>query len=778
MKTAEKVSELDFKTAFLNKLNEIKKDTYGGNGYPFSMRQLNYHAFSSNNSKRYIQFQIPKKKKGEFRTITAPNAGLKSIQRCINSLLLESYTPHASAYGFVKNKSIVENARTHVGQNFIYNIDLKDFFPSIKAGRVFACLLLPPLSFDKNTASLITDLCCHEGRLPQGAPTSPTLTNIVCNRMDWRLTKLAKRYGLRYTRYADDITFSGMNNVFHEEGQFIKELRYFIGKEGFLINDDKTRLNNNYQRQEVTGLTINEKPNVSQKYVKQIRTILNNWEKSGYDHAQSVFLKFYHPTKHIEGQHHVENILKGKLDYLKMVKGDKDETYKKLYNRFERLVGGTERDIDPNEIIRIWEHSGLGAAKKSYTKRAKEPQLSVDVFVDKILSSPSSTSGIKKKVASLLIESSIKKKTQTLSAEKESGIILKANKGLYHDPEFVSRFLHQFTEKDCQALKFTTHYWDKDSDGNFNYDSFKAFKEAYLNILLDKNKSLDSYKELYPSIISNQGSRSSTNITQLEILNYRCEHLWQLIRNFLVNDDATYPWGEHKLKIGYNKYLNDWMDKNPQQQPFAMPLSYYQEIGLPELIPQKLINGKKLYDFGDVVELFKHCIEFRDDDLYKTARIIFKSSDISINKELLSTLKGCVFYTDTSLVKNALRVIAGNIHQRTEHPNVEISCITNEEANRKRISLELLQIDSYSYRDVTDAKIDPNSNEGDLATIKNQLRNLCDFSIESLFKVNGVVKPLRINYLSSNFDNYQIIEDIDEKSCAGFKYILNFYNYK
>ena len=331
-------------------------------------------------------------------------------------------------------------------------------------------------------------------------------------------------------------------------------------------------------------------------------------------------------------------------------------------------------------------------------------------------------------------------------------------------------------------MKFTTHPWDNNNEGEYNYDSFATFKEQYLSILLDKNKldKLDRYKELYPFVIKIKkgDSRSSNNITPMDVLNYRCDHLWQLIRNFLVNNDATYPWGEFKLKIGYNKYLKDWMDKNPQQQPFAMPLSYFQEIGLPELKPQTLINGKQLYDFGDVVELFKHCIEFRDDDLYKTARIIFKSSDISVNKELLSTLKGCVFYTDTSLVKNALRVIAGNIHQRTEHPNVEISCITSEEANRKRISLEILQIDSFSYRDVTDAKIDPNSNEGDLATIRNQLRNLCDFSVESLFKVDGVVKPLRINYLSSSFDHYQKIEDIDEKSCAGFKYILHFYNYK
>lgn len=776
MDTEGKTTESVFKKNFLKKLNIIKEELYGEKSHPFSMRQLNFHAFSSNNPQRYIQFQIPKKKKGEYRSITAPNPGLKSIQRCINVLLQESFTPHAAAFGFVTNKSIIENAWMHVGQNYIYNIDLKDFFPSVKAGRVYACLLLPPFSFDKETASLITDLCCNEKRLPQGAPTSPVLTNIVCYRLDWRLTKLAKRYGLKYTRYADDITFSGMNNVFHKDGQFVKELNYFIEKEGFVINVDKTRLCTSYQRQEVTGLTINEKPNVNQKYIKQIRTMLHNWEKGGYDFAQTLFIGHYHPTKHVEGEHHIENILRGKLDYLKMVKGEKDSTYIKLSERYGRLVKGSEADVDLNKIIQIWEQKGLDVAKKSFEKMTNVSHLNTDDFVNKLLNVSSSSTEAKKRIVSLLVQPSsiTNASSQSVSADQEKQDLLKKNKGLYHDPEFVSRFLHQFTEKDCQALKFTTHYWDKDSEGKYNYDSFDAFKDAYLSILFDKNKSLDGYKELYPIVIKKGDSRSSNNITSLDVLNYRYEHLWQLVRNFLVNDDATYPWGEHKLRIGYNEYLKKWMDENPQQQPFSMPLS-----SLPkELIPQKLINGKQLYDFGDVVELFKHCIEFRDDDLYKAVRTIFKSSDINVDKDLLSTLKGCSFYTDTFIIKEALRKIAGNITQRSEHPNVEILCATSEEANRKRISLEILQIDSYSYRDVTDAKIDPNGNEGDLATIKNQLRNLCDFSVESLFKVNGVVKPLRINYLSSSFDHYQVIEDIDEKSCAGFKYILHFYNYK
>lgn len=327
------------KEKLLIKINEIKRRLYGEKCHDITMRQLNYHAYSKNNAQRYVQFQIPKKKAGEFRTITAPNAGLKCIQRCLNVMLLEGFRPNPAANGFVQGKSIVDNAKVHLGQTYVYNIDLKDFFPSITEGRVFACLQLKPLGYDKETASIIADLCCHDGVLPQGAPTSPTMTNIVCTRLDWRLSKLASRYDLHYSRYADDITFSGMSNVFHKDGDFVKELYAFIEKEGFSINENKTRLNSKFQRQEVTGLTINEKLNVTQKYVKQIRTLLHYWESKGYDYAQNKFLEHYRPTKNSGCNHHIENIICGKLNYLKMVKGKADSTYIRLANRFEMLQG-------------------------------------------------------------------------------------------------------------------------------------------------------------------------------------------------------------------------------------------------------------------------------------------------------------------------------------------------------------------------------------------------------------------------------------------------------
>jgi retron-type reverse transcriptase len=290
---------------------------------------LNYYAYSSHNKKRYITFQVPKKKKGEFRTIDAPCAGLKMIQRALNLIFQTIYTPHEAAMGFVPHRSVVTNARVHVGQKYVYNIDLKDFFPSITSGRLFKRLQVAPFSMDKKMASIVTDLCCYtnaDGKnvLPQGAPTSPTITNFISEHLDRKLSKLARAYGMKYTRYADDITFSCSSNMFAEDDKFCKSLRNIIeNEEHFKINTDKTRLCHSGERQEVTGLTVNEQTNVTRKYVKQIRLFLHIWEAKGLPEAQRFFEKHYTPktTRPNVGIPHIENVIAGKLLYLKMVIG-------------------------------------------------------------------------------------------------------------------------------------------------------------------------------------------------------------------------------------------------------------------------------------------------------------------------------------------------------------------------------------------------------------------------------------------------------------------------
>ena len=351
---------LNTKKDLLHLINVALAGLYGEKSSMVTMSQLNKYAYSSIESKRYTTFKIPKKKKGEFRIIDAPVPTLKYIQRGLNFAFQCVYIPHNSAMGFVRHRSVVDNARVHTGQRIVFNIDLKDFFPSITSGRLLHRLMSKPFSLNKEVASIITDLCCYtnsEGLhvLPQGAPTSPTITNIICERMDRKLSRLSKAYGLKYTRYADDITFSGMGNPFADGSRFCKSMRNIIeNEEHFIINTDKTRLCHKGSRQEVTGLTVNEHENVSRKYIKQLRTLLHNWEMNGYDKAQEVFAKHYTETNtrkvRSKGNHHIENIVAGKLLYLKMVKGDTNLTYKSLATRFQVLMKSMATTIPATPI--------------------------------------------------------------------------------------------------------------------------------------------------------------------------------------------------------------------------------------------------------------------------------------------------------------------------------------------------------------------------------------------------------------------------------------------
>lgn len=312
------------------------------------------------------------------------------------------------------------------------------------------------------------------------------------------------------------------------------------------------------------------------------------------------------------------------------------------------------------------------------------------------------------------------------------------------DTETIYRFLHLFGQK--EALKYTTHTWERSSEtGKFIYEDFDTFKSQYTSILNDWERKIN--------LIGNTD-------------------LWMLIRNFLLNDDATFFWGEDRIRVGFNKFLSKWMKENPDNQPFSMPLSEF-----PAEIRPLVVNKRCLSSFNDVVEVFKHCIEFRDNDLYSAVKRIFKNKSFSLNKDKLSTLQGVTFYTHTQKVKAALEIISGNIFNRTDFPEVEISCETFEEAKRNAIRITILQVGSFSNKDLASSKVLAQDPDGDIATIKTYLRNLCDFSVESLFKQNGEIKPIRINYTKSDKTQSQAFEAIPSKDCRGFAYILTFYNY-
>lgn len=325
-------------------LNAIKRDEFGTSKYKITEKQLLHFSNPTRKVHRYKTFFI-NKKSGGTREINAPCYQLSILLHVVNVLFKALYNPSKSAMGFVEGRSVVDNASVHVGNNYVFNMDLKDFFPSIPQARVWKRIQLPPFNFTQETANVIAGLCCYfdlnqnKCVLPQGAPTSPLLTNAICDKLDRRLAGVAKRFKVRYSRYADDITFSSMHNVYQENSDFRIEVKRVIAEQGFIINDKKTRLQKCGVRQEVTGLTVNEKVNVCRQYISDLRWILNLWEKKGYAIAYSKFYPKYKIEKgHVKkGEPVMENVIGGKLDYLRMVKGANNITYKKLQERYDRL---------------------------------------------------------------------------------------------------------------------------------------------------------------------------------------------------------------------------------------------------------------------------------------------------------------------------------------------------------------------------------------------------------------------------------------------------------
>ena len=386
----QKFASMQSKEELLALLNEVKRILYDKKYKAIELKSLTYYANPAICKKRYTTFTI-KKKSGGKRIINAPVNGLKSILRPLNCILQCVYTPHIAANGFVLNKSIVDNAKAHVGHHYVYNIDLKDFFHSFDRNRVKMGFMYEPFSLNGNReplAFLLASLCTHpfevngeiKNVLPQGSPTSPTITNIICKKMDRRLTGLANRFGAKYTRYADDITFSSPRNIFNDKN-FINELERIIAEDNLLkrkdqeikigpqlkINPDKTRLEKSDYRQEVTGLIVNEKVNVRKRYVKQIRMWLYYWEKYGYEKAQSIFTKDYIIDKgHVKkGKPKLMNVLDGKLEFLRMVKGDNDSTYLTLKKKYDKLSG----PVSPlNTVLDIWENGDIEKAMEVFNQ--------------------------------------------------------------------------------------------------------------------------------------------------------------------------------------------------------------------------------------------------------------------------------------------------------------------------------------------------------------------------------------------------------------------------
>ncbi len=289
---------------------------------------------------RYKEFKISKKSGGE-RTILSPISNIKYLQSQLNTILQCIYQNRACSHGFVSGKSIKTNSINHVGKKYVLNIDLSDFFTTIHIGRVIG--IFKKIGINESIANDIANICCYKNPttntlyLPQGSPTSPVITNLVCYSLDSKLVHIAKKYRASYSRYADDITFSHNNeNVINELNL---KIRAIIVEEGFQINESKFRINNRNSRQVVTGLIVNRKVNLSRKFLRNLRATLHCWQKYGYQIAESKHLQVY-KRQLISGTPELKRVIKGRLEFVKMIRGENDPVYIKYSNIYTNLLNG------------------------------------------------------------------------------------------------------------------------------------------------------------------------------------------------------------------------------------------------------------------------------------------------------------------------------------------------------------------------------------------------------------------------------------------------------
>lgn len=305
-----------------------------------SQRQIFRFLFKNVRKGSYIEFDIPKKTGGS-RHISAPSEKLLLIQQAINTLLQTLCEVSDHAMGFVPERSVLTNANIHRGQSVIFNCDLQNFFPSITKEMVRQTLTheLQPYNASREVINAICNLVTAprpDGvqALPQGAPTSPTISNLVLKLLDSRLAGFATANGYRYSRYADDITMSHS----HPSKQFlpekIEQISLIVQEFGFTLNPKKTKVFTPKGRMEVTGLTVGEKVNVSRTYLKQLRVLLHLWETRGYEEAQAIYNRDFN--------HGIEtcfaSVIHGKINYLSMIKGKEDRTCRRLNYRFHQLA--------------------------------------------------------------------------------------------------------------------------------------------------------------------------------------------------------------------------------------------------------------------------------------------------------------------------------------------------------------------------------------------------------------------------------------------------------
>lgn len=379
-----------FHTLFLEvdkamQFNEIQDRTDLANFLGVSKKQMTYCLYGKGIDNLYTSFTIPKRN-GGVRIIEAPNERLKYIQKKLANALYRFYYDtndlnNNVIHGFTRGRSIYTNAEAHAGRKYIIKIDIKDFFHSIHFGRVRGY-------FEKNkyfelpreVATVIAQLTCYQGRLPQGAPTSPIISNLIASILDYRILKIAARYKLHYTRYADDLTFSTNNSSIVEDyEEFIEKVSHILEQSGFSINDDKTVISYRYSRQQVTGLITNSNS------VRRMDLAFKNFPKNDTVFARLKYVpnvnrEYYKLTRAM-----AHNLYSTGSFYINGIEGELSQ----LEGRFEFI---NSIDVKNDLKYGLNDHKNLNSHEREYAKflfykyflASEKPIIVTEGFTDKI----------------------------------------------------------------------------------------------------------------------------------------------------------------------------------------------------------------------------------------------------------------------------------------------------------------------------------------------------------------------------------------------------------
>lgn len=279
----------------------------------FGMQTATLFRVVRNADKMYFINTIPKSN-GTQREIQAPRSDLKSLQRRIKKYILNEIPVSRYATAYKKGARIVDNASPHVNKKYILKMDITDFFGSINFTKVYSAVF-NTTRYPKQIGAMLTTLCCYREFLPQGAPTSPTISNIVMKSFDDYIGEWCSRRGVAYTRYCDDMTFSSDKPLYY----VYKKVSRLLAEMGFEVNESKTHFVSSSSRQSVTGLTVNDKLSVNKQTRRALRQELYYVMKFGlkdaltHSHDERFFINGKPDTERYR------SYLIGKISYILQV---------------------------------------------------------------------------------------------------------------------------------------------------------------------------------------------------------------------------------------------------------------------------------------------------------------------------------------------------------------------------------------------------------------------------------------------------------------------------